>query len=657
MNSLLQLSLLGGLAVARTAATAACAVTFMLTPYPLQLPRAGSSAPQCSNPASTLSLADPPYNNYFHSDCNVAAQAVVTCPLPDSNLTSIGPRLIRATAVPAYTSPQNGINGTLSIELINSTVGNPLGPVYNASSSSPFSNTPSVGVQGILRFNSSATLALPILGSIRTIRDVVEGPSIVYPTIQDAFKLSSFSDCSASLQRLWLDNVTTTALRFQPWSSRRSSKSTPVTVNNRTLNFEAGDYLFTAETNYPQLTQLQPAAQLPRSGDNNASQTAAPSFLSYSEKLLAEAWRFLTYFGRDSMISALPLEPVLSSGNGSAMEAVLGAVLERVNRTDRSVCHEIINDYATWTNLQDNITSNAMICDYKMVDSNYYLPILMERYFLDNPVRQNRVGAFFNTSAGTINAANQNLTRGQLALVNAERIMRLAEPFANRQTQDNLIHLKDGQIVGQWRDSEFGVVQPLCSSKLSKTYPPDSVPGIGGGRIPFDPSFLQLSAQSQPCHEMVSSTRRNGKSKPTNMPKYSSNLTRTPPPSRAQTKSSVIGSDDTFYALALDGYNNLSKVEVMNTDDCFRHFLLNTTNDAPTLHAPRRLHIQHPPHIPGRPDDRRQHAGRKPGVRRRPHLRAELDGRRLPLHGRVVMAARDDGKGFGAANGALRGVQ
>lgn len=40
------------------------------------------------------------------------------------------------------------------------------------------------------------------------------------------------------------------------------------------------------------------------------------------------------------MISALLLEPVLSSGNGSAMEAVIGAVLERVNRTDGSVCHE-----------------------------------------------------------------------------------------------------------------------------------------------------------------------------------------------------------------------------------------------------------------------------------------------------------------------------
>lgn len=34
----------------------------------------------------------------------------------------------------------------------------------------------------------------------------------------------------------------------------------------------------------------------------------------------------------------------------------------------------------------------------------------------------------------------------------------------------------------------------------------------------------------------------------------------------------------TFYALALEGNNGLEKVEVMNTDDCFRLFLINDTN-------------------------------------------------------------------------------
>lgn len=45
-----------------------------------------------------------------------------------------------------------------------------------------------------------------------------------------------------------------------------------------------------------------------------------------------------------------------------------------------------------------------------------------------------------------------------MAAINAERIMNLAAPFAghNNQTKDNLVHLKDGQIVGEWRDSTYG---------------------------------------------------------------------------------------------------------------------------------------------------------------------------------------------------------
>jgi hypothetical protein len=39
-----------------------------------------------------------------------------------------------------------------------------------------------------------------------------------------------------------------------------------------------------------------------------------------------------------------------------------------------------------------------------------------------------------------------------------------------------------------------------------------------------------------------------------------------------------ITSDIVFHGLALDGNNNQSLVEVMNTDDCFRLFLTNTTN-------------------------------------------------------------------------------
>jgi len=38
------------------------------------------------------------------------------------------------------------------------------------------------------------------------------------------------------------------------------------------------------------------------------------------------------YFGRDSMISTLLLDPILSVGKNSSVEAVLAGVLERINR-------------------------------------------------------------------------------------------------------------------------------------------------------------------------------------------------------------------------------------------------------------------------------------------------------------------------------------
>lgn len=289
-------------------------------------------------PIVTQHLTDPPYENYFYSDCNVDAQVVVTSPLPDSNLTIIGPRLIVAwpagnSGICTFFEPQNGVNGSLGIELMNSTLGQPLA-VYTGRSTS---SIPDVGVQGVIAFNSSAILTIPILGSVRTIRDFTEGPSLLRPIIQDAIDLRAYNGSGASYTRLWLDNETISTFNFMPW---QSSGRVAVNPGNRTISFEAGFYQFQAYFNYPQLKQLTPQQVL-----NNASQslitqepdqTTSLSFLSYSEKLLAGAWRFLTYFGRDSMISALLMELVLSTGNASAMEAVIGAVLERINRTGKS---------------------------------------------------------------------------------------------------------------------------------------------------------------------------------------------------------------------------------------------------------------------------------------------------------------------------------
>lgn len=550
-----------------------------------------SSSPSavCSNPPTALQLSDPPYENYFFSDCNTAAQVVITSPEPQSNLSIISPRLIVAwpagnSGACAFFEPQNGVNGSLAISLVPSPIGTNLSSVLIPISDS---QDPSVGVQGVLRFNSSARLTVPILGSVRNIREFTEGPSLLRPIIQDAIVLTTTDDGGASLSRLWLDNVTTMTLSFSPQDDGS------IQIDGDEILFSSGDHMFSAHFNYPQLEQLTPQEVLNPSSQSlaieMADQATSLAFLSYTDKLLAGAWRFLTYFGRDSMISALLLEPVLSQGDGSAIEAVIGAVLERTNKTDGSACHEeTIGDYATYLNIERNISSTEADFDYNMIDTDYFLPVLMQRYFLQSSTGMPRVGEFLARKAGQVNAANQNLTYGDLARVNAERVMDLAAPFAapGNQTQDNLIRLKDDTIVGQWRDSTYG---------------------SGGGRIPYDvntalvPAALRAIASLSRFNSSIYAGHEDWailadryaqvwedetltlfqvtipvEEARNRLNTFASTSDFYNGPSHADT----LDNDVNYYGLALQGNNDIVNVDVMNTDDCFRLFLLNTTNDA-----------------------------------------------------------------------------
>ncbi|KAL8745100.1 MAG: hypothetical protein Q9190_002723 [Brigantiaea leucoxantha] len=559
----------------------------------------GNSPPPCDSASTTQRLSDPPYENYFYSDCHVAAQVVVTSPEPDSNLSIIGPRLIAAwpagnSGIGAFFSPTNGINGSLGIEIINSTGQEALSPYYNDNGG----KYPNVGVYGLIRFNTSAELTLAILGSVRTVRDFTEGPSLLVPEIQEAIRFHSLPDGGKLISRAWLDNATRTELGFIPTEASSDSEVKIHTNDqgNSTLRFEPGDYVFYANINYPQLAQLNASIVLNDASQGvvlqNPDQTSSLSFLSYSEKLLAGAWRFLTYFGRDSMIAALLLQPVLSD---RAVEAVLGAVLERINRTDGSVCHEeTIGDYATYQNKLKNVTSTDPTYSYVMIDTDYYLPILMNRYLSGKTSNESR--AFLQTLAGSINPANTGLTYADLASLNAQKIMETAERYAapGNQTIDNLVQLKEDQPVGEWRDSNAG---------------------LGSGRIPFDvntglvPAALRsISSLSSlgifPSHESsvwpTLSLKYALTWETTTLPLFSVSI----PASTAQSHvsdyianapfsipsaplSSTFPEQVAFYALALNTTSSPNQIPVMNSDTCFRLFLLNpmnTTNSTQLTH-------------------------------------------------------------------------
>ncbi|KIW01176.1 uncharacterized protein PV09_07460 [Verruconis gallopava] len=538
----------------------------------------------CDNSSNQFHISQPPYDNYFYSDCHTAAQVVVSSPVNGSNLTLISPRLIVAwpggnSGIAAFWKPENGVNGTLKIELDNQTSSTgALSPIYNSTGKSSY---PTVGISGFLKFNSTAVLSVAILGGIRTIRDFTEGPSILVPEIQNATKYDLIDNGTLILQRLWLDNLTTTSLSFTPLLPGS------ISLSGNVATFEAGRYLFTATYDYPQLSQLSAKEALRNASwdliTQDPDQTSSLSFFSYKSKLLAGAWRFLTYFGRDSMLTLLLMQPVLSEGEGGAIEAVIASVLERINRTDGSACHEeTIGDYATYLNEKDNITSTQPQCDYKMIDTDYYLPVLIKNYFVDTPTGVNRSTPFFQTMA-TSDFGNGNLTYADLALINAEKIMNTSAAFAadGGQVRENLIHLKAGQLVGQWRDSTYGIGGGRVPFDVNTALVPAALRSISTlashGYFPTHPEwnrtaalyaqtwedetlqFFEISIPREDAIDLVQNyTTQSNFSGPSN----TGNITTTV----------------NFYGLALDGNNNQSLVKVMNTDDCFRHFLLNTTN-------------------------------------------------------------------------------
>ena len=117
---------------------------------------------------------------------------------------------------------------------------------------------------------------------------------------------------------------------------------------------------------------------------NIANQT---SFLAYQNKFLAGGWRFLTYFGRDTLLALRLLLPVIST---DAAESILGTVLERMEMTG-TICHEeTIGDYASFINFQNNQSStlgNKPSYSYVMLDTDFFTPSYFDRLFLTNSSR------------------------------------------------------------------------------------------------------------------------------------------------------------------------------------------------------------------------------------------------------------------------------
>jgi hypothetical protein len=186
---------------------------------------------------------------------------------------------------------------------------------------------------------------------------------------------------------------------------------------------------------------------LTRSAGDDARARNALAFLSYQEKFLAGSWRFDTYFGRDTLISALLLAPVLEP---QAMESAMASVLDRLAPNGEVAHEEDIGEFAVLRNAREGRGKVATpIYDYGMVDDDFLLAPLATRW-LDLHGRARAREFLAGKGRGGIE-------RGSALARNLCWVVERAAAFAADPRVTNLVAIKPGRMTGNWRDSEQGL--------------------------------------------------------------------------------------------------------------------------------------------------------------------------------------------------------
>jgi hypothetical protein len=225
----------------------------------------------------------------------------------------------------------------------------------------------------------------------------------------------------------------------------------------------------TGLTGEPPLTGLDEDELLSRAAATDGAARQALRFLAYREKFLAGSWRFDTYFGRDTLISVRLLMPALSP---SAIESGLSSVLSRLSPQGEVAHEEDIGERAVLDHMQrDGTRSAEPVFDYKMIDDNYLLAPVVASWLLHDPRARGRAASFLGANVGTM--GGRSGSRGAALVNNMRLVIHAASAFAADPSARNLLALKPGVEVGEWRDS---------------------VHGLGDGRVPYDVNAVLVAA-------------------------------------------------------------------------------------------------------------------------------------------------------------------
>ncbi|GAC97806.1 glycogen debranching enzyme [Pseudozyma hubeiensis SY62] len=449
----------------------------------------------------SLNLTSGPYDNYLFRSNLTAAQVLLTnttAANPTDNSTK--PTLNRfLVALPAgnsgsvayflpYTNGSNATDAQTSTASQGLTV-----TLGDAGIKGAYGPNNQSGVTGELLFSQPATLGTTLLGSIRTVRDFTEGNGLTHEIFN--WTVTQADNKTIWLTKPWLNETIVRNAQGQEtgrvryaleWLLQANNGTsfdvvpsnngtyTPPTVHilpppvqtNDTARAmsQPGSVTFTVQVNETALAPLS-VDTLFTPNTTAAMQPEAQSqfsFMTYASKFTAGGWRFLTYFGRDTMFTTRMLMNN-KTVTPFAAESVLGGVIERINITSGEVCHEeTIGDYATFVNIGEGQPEkgNEPFYDYKMKDTHYVLLPQLADYLL----RYNATNANFTASpeARLFLSRRAVLANGtsyiQLLQSNIEYVLNSSVAFAQDPSDyKNLARIEVGVPVGNWRDSNEGL--------------------------------------------------------------------------------------------------------------------------------------------------------------------------------------------------------
>lgn len=218
-------------------------------------------------------------------------------------------------------------------------------------------------------------------------------------------------------------------------------------------------------------------------------------FLVTRDKILAGSWRYLTYFGRDTLLSICLLQDFIAP---DVFEAGLKAVLDRLSPDGQVAHEEDIGGQAVHRHLARLVSPGNIlpvresegrlgdpVFDYKMVDDDFLLPIAFFRYLEDIEREVGEVRAFLEQPTG----------RGES---NLEAALRCLEWCVRRVIRDlrfgdhrSLVGLTHPH-VGDWRDSEHGLGKGFYSGNINLALVPAMLQSIADlrSRLPIPRHIL-----------------------------------------------------------------------------------------------------------------------------------------------------------------------